>query len=291
MKLSIIPQKPGDSFNWVNTQVVEVVSVNDLASTITAQHYSGSLFKDNYCNTFNFISTEFIILDYDNKPNEPQLSLDDARAKFSTYKHIIATTKSHQIEKSGSPPADRYRVVLFLSTTITDGETFAATWHAVRDMFPGCDESAKDPSRRLFSSVNVISVNDSGQLIQPVETAVKAPKKEFVQLPEGVKGKLARDVKDFMLEGIEHGWNDMLYKAAKDHQQNNYSKEEFIERATRITGHLDRKDTINHVVNNTPPRLTLSYPLRGHTFAIELPTDLTRGEADELCGFITRFGK
>jgi hypothetical protein len=45
------------------------------------------------------------------------------------------------------------------------------------------------------------------------------------------------------------------------------------------------------LITSSLPRLTLSYPLRGHTFTIELPTDLTRGEADELCGFITRFGK
>jgi hypothetical protein len=247
MKLSIFPQTPDAKFNWTNTQVVDVGSVNDLAETITAHHYSGGIFKENYCNIINFLSTEFIILDYDNKPHEMQMPLKTACEVFAPYKHIIATTKSHQIEKSGAPAADRFRVVLFLAATITDADTFSATWHAVANSFQGCDQAAKDPARRFFAGLNVISVNPDGALIPVVEPAQKQPVKPFVQLPPGVKGKLARDVKDFMLEGIEHGWNDMLYKAAKDHQQNNYTKEEFIERATRITGHLDKSDmaTIN----------------------------------------------
>jgi hypothetical protein len=37
--------------------------------------------------------------------------------------------------------------------------------------------------------------------------------------------------------------------------------------------------------------IVLSYPIRGQLFSFQLPADLSKGEAAELCAFINRFGR
>jgi P4 family phage/plasmid primase-like protien len=68
-------------------------------------------------------------------------------------------------------------------------------------------------------------------------TAVTAP---------GQKGKLSRATLDFMVNGAEHAhdstWNHRLWRAGRDYKEQGYTQDEFIEKAEKITGHLDRND-------------------------------------------------
>lgn len=77
---------------------------------------------------------------------------------------------------------------------------------------------------------------------------------DFVKAPESArsdrpsvglekKGRLSKRTQNFMLNGAPNGsWNPSLFAAAKDHQEQGYTIEEFILRAEGITGHLDEKD-------------------------------------------------
>src|SRR6267154_273561 len=94
----------------------ERVLVENLGEFITSASYSGSVFRENKRSIANFESASLMILDYDNKPGErATMTLAQAREAFKPYRHIIAPTKSH-----GKDGADRFRVVLFLSSPITD---------------------------------------------------------------------------------------------------------------------------------------------------------------------------
>jgi len=57
------------------------------------------------------------------------------------------------------------------------------------------------------------------------------------------RGRLSLATATFMTNGAEPGeWNNSLYKAAKDHQEQGYTEEEFLERAEKVTGTLDETD-------------------------------------------------
>ena len=84
------------------------VTFQELQSFIISNNWSPIIFKNNYRKSINFKSCQFLVLDYDDG-----YSLNKAIEEFKNYKHIIATTKSHQVKK-GDKVCDRFRVILFL---------------------------------------------------------------------------------------------------------------------------------------------------------------------------------
>lgn len=82
--------------------------------------------------------------------------------------------------------------------------------------------------------------------IQPITTTV---------VSNQIHGNLALSTQIFLKEGAPNGkWNNSLFKAAKDYQEQNYTKEEFVAAAIKITGHLDSADysTIDSAFNLAP---------------------------------------
>lgn len=72
--------------------------------------YSAASFKDSYRKASNWLSgDDIIILDVDN--DDKELSLEDAKVLFADHICIIATTKSHRVDKGKKGVKDRYRVV------------------------------------------------------------------------------------------------------------------------------------------------------------------------------------
>lgn len=234
------------------TNTVVIDSMDDLASKICRHDWAPSIFFDNHRLAANFKSCDLMGLDVDDG-----LSLDDAKKVFESYAHIIVPTKSHQKEKNGKV-CDRYRVLLFLDRKISNREEFAATWASLFIKFPFIDRAAKDCSRMFYMCPHPpVSINKSGDLVK-VETASSHSSIRAAQSsPQKIhtQGKLAYSTLRFMNEGAEKGlWNDSLYRAAKDYQQNGRSIETFIEDATKITNHLDQIDlrTIESAYNNEP---------------------------------------
>jgi len=75
---------------------------------ISEKRYSAGTFLNNYINDKNYLSEQnIIIVDIDDG-----LTIEEVKALFKTTVYMIATTKSHQIEKSGKPACDRFRLVL-----------------------------------------------------------------------------------------------------------------------------------------------------------------------------------
>lgn len=209
-------------FANVSAKVVDVTSLNDLAKLATSETYSLSTFNKNHRTTENFQQTEAIGLDFDEG-----MTIDQAVKEFTDYKHLILPTKSHRKEKNGVV-ADRFRVILFLESPITDAETYYSTWYSLKQLFPACDDACKDPSRQFFKSTGVVSIQPAGKLVPVVKPQPK-PKLEIVKLDAGQTGKLAHSTAHFLIQGASQGQRHVaLYKAARDANQNGYSKEWFI---------------------------------------------------------------
>lgn len=235
----------------VNCLQCEAENLEQLAETIIKNDWSQGLFKDNYRKAENFYHADVIGLDVDDG-----LSLEDAKKCFREYQHIIIPSKSHGLSKNGKI-ADRFRVVLPLSQTITKKEIYSATWESLFQRFPFIDKAAKDCSRFYYSCPHPIaSINLIGRTVDLAEDLPgnSAPLLIDNVLPHA-KGRLSNATNGFLVYGAPHGqWNDSLYKAAKDAQQNGWTEELFLTKAKNITGSLDEKDraTIQSAFKNEP---------------------------------------
>jgi hypothetical protein len=219
VKLSIFPQRAGAKPNWVKTKTTEVTGASELAELITNNWYAGAIYTGNYATNENFIESSLVVLDYDNKPNEIKLSLEEARKMFASYRCVIATTRNHQKEKvteAGDiyPAADRYRVVLFTNAPITTQADYYATWEYVKKLFPGVDESTKDPARRLFPSVTVVAIQDTGATI-PVQRGIERKTLAATPATTGIQRNLSKKTLEFIAQiETDEPWHKRFIRAA-----------------------------------------------------------------------------
>lgn len=201
------------------------LDIQEFVKIAMKKNWSPSVFKNNYRSKDNFITTETIGLDIDDG-----LSLDEAVKLFKNYKHVIMTTKSHQIEKNGVT-TDRFRVLLFLDGTIDNIQDYYTTWFQVLKEFPFIDQACKDPSRYYYPSTQVISLSATGKefnikkYVKPELTVVGTPVIEI----EG-RGVLSKKSMQFFLNGEKRGArNPALFKASKDAQEQGYTQEEIVQ--------------------------------------------------------------
>lgn len=222
MKISV-------SDNHVDYTPVQV-GINQLARVICEKNYSLSTYRDNYRNIDNFLQTEAIGLDVDDS-----ISIEDAIEKFKGYKCVIATTRNHRKEKftkSGDSKgvADRFRVILFLDTPITDPLDYYETWYSLYEKFPFIDPMAKDPSRLFYPSVETVKVRVNGKGITPLKHVPKPVEEVKADTPNAEKGSLSRETLDFLLFGkAKESRHASLFKAAADAHEQGFTEGEFWE--------------------------------------------------------------
>lgn len=236
MKLSV------SSGNLGTFESIEAGSLDNLKTIITTQDYSLGRFKGSKRNLANFESAEAIGLDFDDG-----MSLAEAKEAFKDYSHIIATTKSHGIEKNGKV-ADRFRVILKLSEPIKDVATFEATWHDLARKFPACDRACKDASRFFYPSKSIESYSTTGLKVSPVAPPEVVPwtPVDVPVLPEWSKGKLAKRTRDFLANGAEAGQkHNELYFSARDANQNNYTEDWFINQMNELSDKTGDDDYVD----------------------------------------------
>jgi len=123
-------------------------------STLCHFVWSPVIYTDEHRREKSFLQSEVLALDFDNG-----MSLDAAVRKFSTFRHIIGTTKSHGIA------GDRFRVLLFFTNPITCLDTFKNTMRIYTDLH-GADKACKDGARFFYPCKEVVSVGE-GQLVWP----------------------------------------------------------------------------------------------------------------------------
>lgn len=203
----------------VHCQAHTLKSLTDIANFILQNDWSHSLYSNNHRNNANFKSTQFLVFDIDK-----DLSIVEAQARVVDYKHIISTTRSHQIDKNGIT-CDRFRVVLVLSDVITDPDHYKRVWaHYFQNLFPEADKACKDPARYWYKSSSIYSINESGidinvNVVTVAPVVVTTQSQTSTVNPQGING-LSKATLRMMNFGAEAGSrNTSLFKAAKDAQQ------------------------------------------------------------------------
>lgn len=126
-----------------------------LPNVILTRCWSPIIWHDGLRRKDKFKSSQLIALDFDNG----KMTLGEAIhwAKSGGLAHIIATTKSHQKEKSGLV-CDRFRMIL-RSELCTSVDDFEYTMKVYSENLP-CDPACKDGGRFYYPSVEIISVSE-----------------------------------------------------------------------------------------------------------------------------------
>lgn len=198
--------------------------LDTLAKMIRQHNWSCGQFKGGYRNNLNFIEAQTIALDIDNKDGDPQMTLEEAKAKLKLFSGILSTTKSHQKPKGGQGPKDRFRVLLFLDKPITNQQDYRATWEEAHKIFPAADEQCKDPARFYYPSKAIV-VKTKGPRF-PVKKYVK-PAEKPIEATSQTKGALSQSTLEFLSMGAPQGqWNARFTKAAIDIREQLYNKDE-----------------------------------------------------------------
>lgn len=198
----------------------------ELGAALCELNWSPGLFSENKRRNANFLKTNLFVLDVDEG-----CSLSYAKEFFKEYKHIIATSKSHGIEKNGVV-ADRFRVVLFLDRPILSDAHFKEQFAAFAASFPHGDPACKDAARFYYPCKEVVSLREDGLLVEVVpepnelDALLKAEEASASRngLDSSEKGVLRKDTLEFLMFGAPPGHrHNALVKAVPDLREQNYS--------------------------------------------------------------------
>lgn len=148
---------------WAKGQVhfraQPIRDLKHLGELICRYAYSPILFRNSYRKQDNFNSADLLVLDFDSGDR----SIERAKEFFQAlgYQFVIGTTRNHQVLKDGKI-ADRYRVLIPTSLTITDSECFRANMTKFISTF-GADNACKDGGRMYYPCTSIFAVHEVGQ--------------------------------------------------------------------------------------------------------------------------------
>jgi hypothetical protein len=211
----------------------------ELSALISAEPWAPGVFNDRKRLIKNLGRISLLVLDVDDG-----CDLESAKEQFKDYRHIIGTSRSHQKEKNGVV-CDRFRVVLFLDSEITDDKDFKATWETASKRWPFIDKACKDSSRFFYPSPEIVSINERGRdypvsVFKHLQTVQTPPYRDGSNVSnrngETVKGDLWKSTLDLLTFGAPAGTrHTRLVSAVGNMREQGYSEPEVIELLEEMT--------------------------------------------------------
>lgn len=140
------------------------------------RQYSPFEFVDNIKKSENWNNDKqnIIIFDVDDG-----LSIEEAKSEFKSYEYLIATTKSHQIEKKGLK-CDRFRIIM-PAKNIPRGDKYFDMMRILEDRFTFIDKQVNTKTGAFLGSFKCEYFYNSGMLFDcsPILRMIK-PKEEII---------------------------------------------------------------------------------------------------------------
>jgi len=138
---------------------------NQILEFITANNYSAVKFNRNRRLKKNAQNTRIIVLDIDDIQPDNK-TLKDVSKSISNLNHIIATTRSHQLNKNGII-CDRYRIILFTQNEIVSADEYKRYIYQFGEQFGlTFDKKAVDIGRLFYKSQTIVSHNFEGENLE-----------------------------------------------------------------------------------------------------------------------------
>ena len=203
-----------------------------------------------------FEATDLLVFDIDEG-----MTLQQAIERCKDDHVIIATTKSHQVEKTSGksikPACDRFRVIKILERPVSDEKEYEATWLLEAQKLGCVDEQCKDTARFYFPCREVIFCNTGRKTpvapptvippnAKPKARSANNTRRAAKQTVEVEQGRLFASTLHFIQHGADTNWHTQILKAAMDLKEQEYSYDDAYELLTRAAknydGELDAHD-------------------------------------------------
>lgn len=169
--------------------------------------YSAHAFKDGHRIKDKVIEGfELAILDIDDG-----CTLDMAKLLFKEYTYLIATTRSHQVEKNGTK-CDRFRIILPMKDRLElDSNQYSKFYKSMIEDLPiEVDEKVSDASRMFFSASGEYFYNDGDMF----DATKYIPNTQECEIYEKEGAKLAKKningIGQYILRNQSQGRNNSL---------------------------------------------------------------------------------
>lgn len=222
-----------------------------LAKVVQIYMWSPGVFKDNQRRNANFLYSDFIGFDVDNKPSDEFYSLEQAVNDWQDSECIIATTRNHLKTKTTNseilPAAPRFRIITRWEQRITDPNVFTHTVESFLKANPQYDSICKDPARMFYPCNEVVFANFDGYR-QPVK---ELPKREIHPVDEAIRQYILKPhviephVMNFIKKGAVFGGgrNISVYIATLSMLRANYDPQKVLDLLQKSP--FDRRDFTN----------------------------------------------
>ncbi len=191
-----ISRSPADADNAHGyCDTVPLKRFRDLAEVICSpRRWSPIIWQTGRRRQEHFDHAELIVLDFD----DGKLSLGNATDHFQEegVRFLIGTTRSHGLEKGGSPAQDRFRVVLQMDAPVTHLGRYKQNMSRILRAYPA-DQACGDGARIYRPCKEVIAMAD-GELVPMLPYQEPAPRAAFPmrlvgKIPAWVSDVLSRD--------------------------------------------------------------------------------------------------
>jgi len=225
---------------------------------MAARPWSPIVWKEGLRLAQNFLSSQFIALDFDNG----ELTLSRAKELLGEMgvSYILGTSKSHQLTKTSAsgvvtPACDRFRVVMMWERPITSREVFEYNMRFNMGLWP-CDPSCKDAARFFFPCREIVAVN-RGSRIEicdvPTEENREVMKQRIANRMKEHRenGTMPSWISAAISEGVEEGGRHvMCYRLGANLSKLGYPEEEIVAAIMRgPLGVIGRQDVERAVCN------------------------------------------
>lgn len=187
-------------------------AVNDvyLPNLVMSTMTSPIIFKNGKRAKTHFERAHWLTLDFDGG-----VSLESIRDEFRDFRHLIGTTKSHQVAKGNAEPCDRFRLWVSLSREILDGSTYEATCRHYVAAY-SADHACVDAARIYMPCKNLVIAQDEGKRIDPVAPKLYSVRENTAALPKHFAGAVPPWVKQWLAGNLDTsgGRNRHIFKTA-----------------------------------------------------------------------------
>lgn len=206
MLISISKSDSLDPAHQRDFDTYNVQTLDELSFIISKKCWSPIVWKNGRRAKNNFLSCEIMALDFD----DGITTIEDMRtwANHHNLHHIISTTKSHQIEKSGKPACDRFRAVLVFETVITDIFQYEMNMlRMIKNLY--ADQSCKDGGRYFApSTLNRDPVSRGQEKVRVITYEKPKPRASVINSAWASAKLLPRDVEDTLRSGVASNRHD-----------------------------------------------------------------------------------
>lgn len=257
--ISIYP-KPG-----IHTSVsypfspTNIQRFSDIARFVTKYTWSPIIFSNEMRREDNFLWSTLISLDFDNNEEQVMTLSQAVNNVFAGMRHIIGTTKSHQLPKDGFLPADRFRVILQLDHIITNPSDYRYTFNKSIAHY-NSDSKAAGLSRLFHPCKEIISISD-GYLEDFYQETDDAKRKRVAMVETRKKeaeayrqlGKEPPYVKHLMKKVVSSHRNPTLYPVIRYYAElgmDTIQIEEIIKTSSTYIHNINDRQWIKGIVSS-----------------------------------------